>query len=169
MVGSPGVITAPGDNYTVTGAPAAAIAKSLTSHWHARVKPLFDEMNESEAAFWKITCSSPQGVPQWPNDPRVTIIGDAVHAMTPAAGNGANTAMRDSALLGRLIVEAWEAADGKEDGWEGDVTKRYEGEMREYASEAVKESYEQTAGQFGVEIDVEKTPTIGEGDYEAPN
>ncbi|KAM0325746.1 hypothetical protein ACHAQA_007046 [Verticillium albo-atrum] len=164
MVGSPGVIQAPNDNYTITGLPAAQIAKSLTSHWHERVKPLFDNMNDSEAAFWKITCSSPEGVPDWENDPRVTLVGDAVHAMTPAGGNGANTAVRDSELLGRLIAEAWERGDGEH--WKG-VTEAYEKEMRVYASEAVKASYGQSSGQFDVKIDLETTPTINE--YVAPN
>lgn len=162
--GSPGVIKAPNDNYTITGVPAAKIAKSLTSHWHERVKPLFDHMNESEAAFWKITCSSPEGVPEWPNDPRVTLVGDAVHAMTPAGGNGANTAVRDSALLGRLISEAWER--GESHDWDG-VTAAYEKEMRVYASEAVKASYAIAEGQFGVKIDLDTTATINE--YVAPN
>ncbi|KAF1833504.1 FAD/NAD(P)-binding domain-containing protein [Decorospora gaudefroyi] len=164
MGGSPGVIKAPNDNYTITGPPAAQIAKSLTSHWHERVKPLFDNMVESEAAFWKITCSSPNGVPEWANDPRVTLVGDAVHAMTPAGGNGANTAVRDSALLGRLIAEAWERGDA--DHWTG-VTEAYEKEMRVYATEAVKASYGQAVGQFGVKIDLENGPTINE--YVAPN
>jgi 2-polyprenyl-6-methoxyphenol hydroxylase-like FAD-dependent oxidoreductase len=135
MGGSPGVITSPDDNYAITGPPAAQIAKSLTAHWHERVKPLFDNMVESEAAFWKISCSSPDGVPEWPNDPRVTVVGDAVHAMTPAGGNGANTAVRDSALLERLVAEAWERGDG--DHWAG-VTEAYEKEMRVYATEAVR-------------------------------
>ena len=87
--GSPGVVKAPNDNFAILGKPAADIAKSLTAHWHARVKPLFDNMVEDEAAFWKITCSSPEGVPEWPNEPRITVLGDAVHAMTPAGGNGA--------------------------------------------------------------------------------
>jgi 2-polyprenyl-6-methoxyphenol hydroxylase-like FAD-dependent oxidoreductase len=135
MGGSPGVVTSPDDNYTITGLPAAQIAKSLTAHWHERAKTLIDNMVESEAAFWKISCSSPDGVPEWPNDLRVTVVGDAVHAMTPAGGNGANTAVRDSALLGRLIAEAWERGDG--DRWAG-VTEAYEKEMRVYATEAVR-------------------------------
>jgi 2-polyprenyl-6-methoxyphenol hydroxylase-like FAD-dependent oxidoreductase len=164
MLGSPGVIKAPNDNYTIIGKPAAAIAKSLTSHWHERVKPLFDKMAEDEAAFWKITCSSPEGVPQWPNEPRVTVIGDAVHAMTPAGGNGANTAVRDSDLLGRLIGEAW--SQGKGDSWEG-VTATYEREMREYGSAAVKESFGQATEQFGIKFDLATAPTVNE--YVAPN
>jgi len=164
MGGSPGILKAPNDDYTITGSTAAKIAKSLTSHWHERVKPLFDNMIESEAAFWKITCSSPEGVPEWQNDSRVTLIGDAVHAMTPAGGNGANTAVRDSALLGRLLAEAWERGDG--DHWAG-VTEAYEKEMRVYGSEAVKASYGQAKGQFGVEIDLKTTPIVNE--YVAPN
>jgi 2-polyprenyl-6-methoxyphenol hydroxylase-like FAD-dependent oxidoreductase len=153
--GTPGVIQVPNDDYSIIGKPAAEIAKSLTSHWHPRVKSLFDNMIEEEAAFWKITCSSPDGVPDWPNEPRVTLIGDAVHSMTPAGGNGANTAVRDSALLGKLLAEA--VAAGKED-WEG-VTAAYEKEMRVYGSEAVKASYAQATGAFGAEIN-ESTPTI---------
>lgn len=161
---SPGVIKTPNDDYTITGPPAAHIAKSLTSHWHERVKPLFDNMIESDAAFWKFTCSSPDGVPEWPNDPRVTLVGDSVHAMTPAGGNGANTAMRDSALLGRLISEAWKRGEGED--WAG-VTKAYEDEMRVYATAAVKQSYGQVTEQFGGELITDSTPTINE--YVAPN
>jgi len=86
MGGQPGVIKAPNDNYALIGKPAADIAKALTADWHPRLKPLFDEMTESEAAFWKITCSTPTGVPEWKNESRVTVIGDAVHSMTPAGG-----------------------------------------------------------------------------------
>jgi hypothetical protein len=39
--------------------------------------------------------------------------------------------------------------------------------MRVYATEAVKASYGQAEGQFGVKIDLENTPTINE--YVAPN
>ncbi len=125
----PGVIRPPNDDYTITGVTAANFAKSLTKEWHPRLKPLFDQMVESEAAFWKITCSTPTGVPEWPNNPRVTVIGDAVASMTPAGGIGANTAVRESALLGRLLAEAGGYSDG--------VTAAYEKEMRVFASEAV--------------------------------
>lgn len=39
MGGSPGVVLAPNDNYTMIGKPAADLAKSLTGSWHPRVKP----------------------------------------------------------------------------------------------------------------------------------
>lgn len=145
MAAQPGVIQIPNDDYAIIGTAAAKIAKSLTAQWHPLVKPLFEEMNETEAAFWKITCSTPSGVPEWANEPRVTVIGDAAHSMTPAGGIGANTGVRDSALLGRLLAEAGGYKDG--------VTAAYENEMRVYASEAVKTSYGLAKTNFGVLID----------------
>ncbi|KAI0095719.1 hypothetical protein GGR51DRAFT_544741 [Nemania sp. FL0031] len=154
MGAQPGVIQAPNDDYTITGVAAADIAKSITRDWHPRLRPLFDQMAEGEAAFWKITCSTPEGVPEWENDPRVTVIGDAAHSMTPAGGIGANTAVRDSALLGRLLAESG--------GLSGGVTAEYEREMRVYASEAVRTSYGLAKSQFGITID-ENTPVIRRG------
>ena len=51
MGAQPGVIRAPNDDYSLIGTPAAEIAKALTANWHPRIKPLFEEMAESEAAF----------------------------------------------------------------------------------------------------------------------
>lgn len=83
LIAQPGVLNQY-DSDVMIGDPAAKIAKSLTAEWHPRLKPLFDRMVDTEAAFWKITCSTPSGVKQWQNEPRVTLIGDAVHSMTPA-------------------------------------------------------------------------------------
>ncbi len=151
MGAQPGVINAPNEDYSLIGTPAAEIAKALTANWHPRLKPLFEYMKVSETAFWKITCSTPTGVPEWDNESRVTVIGDAAHSMTPAGGIGANTAVRDSALLGRLLAEAGGYGDG--------VTAAYEREMRVYASEAVRSSYGFAKAQFGVSID-ENTRTV---------
>ena len=81
----------------------------------------------------------------------MTVIGDAAHSMTPAGGIGANTAVRDSALLGRLLSEAGGYRDG--------VTAEYERGMRLYASEAVKASYAFAEAQFGITID-ENSDTV---------
>ncbi|KAI6765816.1 hypothetical protein HG530_006886 [Fusarium avenaceum] len=152
MIGQPGVIRAPNDNYSIVGKEAADIAKSITEKWSPKFKPLFDQMEESESAFWKITCSTPSGVPEWKNEPRVTVIGDAAHSMTPAGGIGANTAVRDSALLGKLLREAG--------GYSADVTAAYEKEMRVYGSEAVHQSYSLAVKGFGIVIDEETSPVV---------
>jgi 2-polyprenyl-6-methoxyphenol hydroxylase-like FAD-dependent oxidoreductase len=62
--------------------------------------------------------------------------------MTPAGGIGANTAVRDSALLGRLLGDA----GGNEPG----ITAAYEKEMRVYGSEAVAYSFGMAQRQFKV-------------------
>jgi 2-polyprenyl-6-methoxyphenol hydroxylase-like FAD-dependent oxidoreductase len=72
----------------------------------------------------------------------VTLLGDAVHAMTPAGGVGANTALRDAELLGRLL--------GNNGGWGKNVTGEYEKEMRVYASENVKDSFATASKRFGI-------------------
>ncbi|KAB5542758.1 hypothetical protein GE09DRAFT_968910 [Coniochaeta sp. 2T2.1] len=152
MGGQPGVIQPPNNDFSIVGKEAAAIAKSLTKDWHPRLRPMFDEMNKAESAFWKITCSTPSGVPEWPNESRVTVIGDAVHSMTPAGGIGANTAVQDSALLGRLLRESG--------GLPAGVTATYEKEMRVYASAAVQQSLSKAIREFGIVIDEEKTPVV---------
>ena len=67
-------------------------------------------------------------------------------------GIGANTAVRDSALLGGLLADAGGYADM--------LTKKYEEKMRVYASAAVKSSYGLATTGFGVSIDEESTPTV---------
>ncbi|THX47075.1 FAD/NAD(P)-binding domain-containing protein [Aureobasidium pullulans] len=150
MVGEPGVIKAPNDDYTIVGETASNIARELTKDWHHSLKPLFTESITSEGAFWKITISTPSGVPVWPNQPRVTVIGDAAHSMTPAGGLGANTAVRDSALLGRLLKGGY---------YEG-ATADYEKEMRVYGSEAVGKSYGMASKMFKIHIDEDNSTTM---------
>lgn len=152
MAGPPGLIKAPNDDYAIVGKVAADLAKSLTQGWNERFQPLFSTMNEDEAAFWKITCSTPSGVPEWPNEPRVTVVGDAAHSMTPAGGIGANTAVRDSALLGRLLHEAG--------GYKEGITRAYEKEMRVYASEAVGKSYGLATEHFKIKIDESSSTSV---------
>jgi 2-polyprenyl-6-methoxyphenol hydroxylase-like FAD-dependent oxidoreductase len=65
----------------------------------------------------------------------VTLLGDAVHAMSPSRGSGANTAPRDAALL---ATELATAAHG-----EKDVVRAigdYEREMVAYGFDAVRAS-----------------------------
>jgi 2-polyprenyl-6-methoxyphenol hydroxylase-like FAD-dependent oxidoreductase len=149
LVGSPGSFSAPNDDFSITGKPAADLSRQLTAKWHDRLRPIFDEQIDEEAVFLKMSTSSPDGVPEWQNEPRVTLLGDAVHAMTPAGGVGANTALRDAALLGRLLAAA--------SGYSPRLTAEYEREMRAYASPNVKMSFERASRLFTI---TELTKTI---------
>jgi hypothetical protein len=66
-------------------------------------------------------------------------------------GIGANTAVRDSALLGQLIAKAG--------GYAPDITAKYERSMRVYASEAVASSYRLGKAQFGILIG-DQSPSV---------
>jgi 2-polyprenyl-6-methoxyphenol hydroxylase-like FAD-dependent oxidoreductase len=140
--GTPGTFSAPNDDFSVIGKPAADLSRELTSGWHDRLRPIFEEQIDEEAAFLKMSTSSPHGVHEWDNEPRVTLIGDAVHAMTPAGGVGANTALKDAAFLGRLL--------GAAGGWREGLTAEYEREMRPYASANVKMSFERASRLFTI-------------------
>ncbi len=140
--GTPGTFSAPNDDFSVVGKPAAELARELTAGWHERLRPIFEAQIDEEAAFLKMSTSSPDGVPEWPSEPRVTVIGDAVHAMTPAGGVGANTALKDAAFLGRLL--------GAAGGWSDGLTAEYEREMRPYGSANVKMSYERARRLFNI-------------------
>lgn len=65
---------------------------------------------------------------------RVTLLGDAIHAMTPAGGVGANTALRDAAGLADALIDV---VAGKP--LESRLAE-YEAAMRDYGFAAVRYS-----------------------------
>jgi 2-polyprenyl-6-methoxyphenol hydroxylase-like FAD-dependent oxidoreductase len=69
--------------------------------------------------------------------------------MTPAGGTGANTAMRDAALLARLLGQAVRSG-----GDVLDAIARYETEMREYGFRAVQRSLEGAARLYRIPMPV---------------
>ncbi len=99
-------------------------ARSLLGEWHPAVQRIVDEADV--AATFLVTVDSARPVQPW-DVPNVTLLGDAIHAMSPGRGDGANTALRDAALLRRTLAE-------------GAPKARYEEEMLRYGFEAVTES-----------------------------
>jgi 2-polyprenyl-6-methoxyphenol hydroxylase-like FAD-dependent oxidoreductase len=65
----------------------------------------------------------------------VTVMGDAIHAMSPALGIGANTALRDAHVLGSHLMAVAQGDTTLLDG-----IAAYERSMREYAYEALRKS-----------------------------
>jgi 2-polyprenyl-6-methoxyphenol hydroxylase-like FAD-dependent oxidoreductase len=115
-------------------APAGlhALSAGLIRTWHPDLRALHAAADVEETFVIRVRISP--AVPAWPPS-RVTVLGDAIHAMSPARGSGANTALQDAALLGRLLGAA--AADGS------DVVAaigEYERQMREYGYAAVAAS-----------------------------
>ena len=102
---------------------------SLTSDWHPALRQLVDQCPPDEVSAFAFRASD-RPAPWTPT--QVTLLGDAVHSMPPTGGNGANTALRDAALLTRQLSQV---AQGHLPLF--DAIGDYEAEMREYGFQAV--------------------------------
>ncbi|MEV4538127.1 NAD(P)/FAD-dependent oxidoreductase [Asanoa sp. NPDC049518] len=101
----------------------------LTADWHPALRRLVDRCPPEHVSAFPFRASD-RPAPWTPS--RVTVLGDAVHSMPPTGGNGANTALRDAALLTRQLSQV---AQGRLPLLKalGD----YEADMREYGFQAV--------------------------------
>ena len=111
------------------------LARQLASGWHPDLLALIDRSDPSTAFPINIRTSVP--VPPGATGP-VTVLVDAIHTMTPGRGVGANTALRDAALLCRNLVAA---RDGRM--LLSQAVADYETRMRRYGFAAVLDSRKQ--------------------------
>ena len=100
--------------------------------WHPDLRRLVAESDPSTVALLPIHTATP--VDPWPTS-NITLVGDAIHSMTPFQGIGANTALRDAALLCQRLAAAHR----------GDLPllpaiSEYESQMRDYGFDAVRRS-----------------------------
>jgi len=103
-----------------------ALTARLIRTWHPDLRALHARAAVDETFLVRIRTSPP--VPPWPPS-RVTVLGDAIHAMSPARGSGANTALQDAALLCRTLTGV---------AGNGNRTDRAGGETAQAGSEAVR-------------------------------
>ncbi len=102
------------------------------SRWSPQLSRIVAASPAESISEWRIRSSKP--IERW-QPTNVTLLGDAIHAMTPMRGIGANIALRDAQLLARCIAEG------------GDAIARYEKEMYDYGFAAVRDSL-RAAKQF---------------------
>ena len=117
------------DLLTITHQKAMDLSLSSTKDWHPSIQSLFLQQEVNDAALIRISTAHYR-IPSW-TPSNVTLIGDAIHTMSPTGGVGANTALRDAKLLCQTIVEK---------GVHPVEIGRYEEEMRRYAGEAISNS-----------------------------
>jgi len=109
-----------------------ALANRTVRGWHADLRHLVALAEIDETFLVRIRTSSP--VAAW-SPSRVTLLGDAIHAMSPARGSGANTALRDAGVLCRSLTQAVASGDSVTN-----AVGAYEAEMRDYGFAAVEAS-----------------------------
>jgi 2-polyprenyl-6-methoxyphenol hydroxylase-like FAD-dependent oxidoreductase len=71
--------------------------------WHPAIRGLVDRIDPGTLFSHPFRRLDP--TPPWPTS-RVTLVGDAIHAMLPTLGKGANIAMRNAAVLRDGLVAA---------------------------------------------------------------
>ncbi|MFT4038002.1 MAG: NAD(P)/FAD-dependent oxidoreductase [Thermomicrobiales bacterium] len=128
----------PANLLQLRGEPLLAEAGKVARRWSPAYRELLRQCDPTTCFPLNIRTS--ERLAPWPSS-AVTLIGDAVHTMTPGRGVGANTALRDAETLCRQIVAA---RDGEIALLQG--VAAYEAAMREYAFAAVEKSLEQMDG-----------------------
>ncbi|WP_370938176.1 FAD-dependent oxidoreductase [Amycolatopsis sp. cg13] len=116
-----------------TGLELRNMTVSLARKWNPKASELLS-LADPETLF-PIFMRTSVPIEPWPTT-RVTLLGDAIHAMSPAVGVGANTALRDAALLATKLTEA--GTDPLP------ALREYETAMIDYGFDAVR-----TSAKFG--------------------
>lgn len=120
------------------------LALGAAADWARAYRDLIRLADPATVSLLEIHTSDP--VAPWPSA-RVTLMGDAIHAMTPYKGIGANVALRDAGLLCRQLVAARRGAQPLLR-----AIGAYEDAMRDYGFAAVRDSLhtmEQAVGPRG--------------------
>jgi 2-polyprenyl-6-methoxyphenol hydroxylase-like FAD-dependent oxidoreductase len=127
------------DYFGLPGDPEKASAKTVmnamrrvTAGWHPNLRKLVEMADERSLNVNRLRTSRP--VEAWKTS-RITLLGDAIHSMTPYRGIGANIALRDAGLLCSKLSEAHRGEKPLLD-----AIAEYEAAMREYAFAAVEAS-----------------------------
>ena len=120
----------------------ASTAAWAMAGWAKGFRDLVDLSDPTTISCLPIRTSLP--VAPWPTG-RITLIGDAIHSMTPYRGIGANIALRDALHLRDALVAAQ-----RNEVPLLDAIASYETAMRDYGFQAVRNSLQamqQTTGQ----------------------
>ncbi|WP_020667080.1 FAD-dependent oxidoreductase [Amycolatopsis nigrescens] len=116
---------------TLSGTRAKALVADVLGDWHPQVRRIVEHWDLDSVFPLALRTSVP--IEPWPTT-NVTLLGDAIHAMSPAGGIGANIALRDASALAAALAEV---ADGKP---VVPALQAYETEMTEIGFDAVRAS-----------------------------
>ena len=114
-----------------TGEDAAAMSLRITDCWDPSIRSILHLQDKTQSSVLRVLSASPDMKPWSPSD-KVTVIGDAIHPMSPCGGVGAVTALVDGANLAKTIT-----TEGISTGSIG----KFEEAMREFAGANIRRSY----------------------------
>jgi 2-polyprenyl-6-methoxyphenol hydroxylase-like FAD-dependent oxidoreductase len=117
---------------TLPGGTLKDVLRRTVVTWHPSLRKLVEMLDEQQI-FLNHLRSAPSLVP-WKST-QITLLGDAIHSMTPYRGVGGNIALKDAALLTSQLLQAHR---GEKPLLE--AIAEYEASMREYAFAAVADS-----------------------------
>ncbi|KVX17920.1 monooxygenase [Burkholderia ubonensis] len=120
------------DSLSAVAPRLPAALEQVARHWHPALQRLLYETPPSAVAALPVRRGRPD-VPL-PAGP-VTLLGDAIHAMSPAGGAGANTALKGAGALAALLAEYTGSGRGVRH-----AVARYAERMRVWATDAVAAS-----------------------------
>jgi 2-polyprenyl-6-methoxyphenol hydroxylase-like FAD-dependent oxidoreductase len=112
------------------------IVLDRTGDWSHVLRDLVARSDPQTVNALRLKSASP--VKPWPTGP-VTLLGDAIHNMTPMGGIGANTALRDANLLRQQLIKVARGEAGPTE-----AVAEYERQMLDYGFKAVKASLRNT-------------------------
>ncbi|MDX6279160.1 MAG: hypothetical protein QOH03_231, partial [Kribbellaceae bacterium] len=122
----------PANVMDLRGEELVKVALEATPDWHPNLRRLFELTDPGTCFPVNIWTSVP--LDPWPTT-NVTLLGDAIHTMTPGRGVGANTALRDALQLCKKLIEV---RDGRAELIP--AVSEYEKAMIEYGFDAVLKS-----------------------------
>ena len=126
-------ITVATDEVSAEDSKAAVFAQ--ISGWSPDIRRLVERAETSSLTTFAVKSSTP--IAPWATS-RVTLLGDAIHNMTPYRGIGANTALRDAGLLRDTLRDV---GSGRQDLLP--ALAAYECQMIGYGFDAVRASLSQ--------------------------
>ncbi|WP_114597551.1 FAD-dependent oxidoreductase [Renibacterium salmoninarum] len=112
------------------GAAVHALLLEHTKSWHPDLREMY-RLADADTCF-PVNIRTTERMEPWDSS-NITLIGDAVHTMTPGLGVGANTALQDAQILAANLAAGMTVVDAVAD---------YERQMHGYAWKRVKESLE---------------------------
>ena len=122
----------PANIMELSGRELVKVALDVTPGWHPNLRRLFELTDPGTCFPVNIWTSVP--LDPWKTT-NVTLLGDAIHTMTPGRGVGANTALRDAVNLCRALIDV---RDGRQELIP--AVNEYEAKMIEYGFDAVIKS-----------------------------